>query len=550
MTHWLGDPALGEAKKALAAVLHGRVSTRARPPGRIESVITGLTPAPFSRLHALAHERNVPLTLAASALLPAGLPAPFSGARLVLLVQVSTNRPAGQLEIAPLLGDALRRQDAAEPPVLPAPILQNVGYDTIRETLRTMLARVQGAEAAGLAQPGERAIAHAWMVPGTYDVARPLRADMAAEALHAMRRQVALVDRPVFCFGAKPWNHKAIAAAFGTDVHPLSFCKDAGSAIADAAASGGRVLGWAAGVSNADEASATNAGVDLWRIEDGFLRSVGLGAGLARGAALAFDDCGIYFDATRESRMERLLNGRQLTPGERARAQELRRRIVSARMTKYNVGARGPVLAAPPGREAILVPGQVADDAGVRRSLSDVIDCAGCANVNLDLLRAVRARNPDAWIVYKPHPDVEARLRAGRLETTELRGLADHIVAGGSIVDVIETVDRVETFSSLAGFEALLRDTPVTVHGMPFYAGWGLTQDLTEMPRRSARLDLETLVHVAFVDYPVTLDPKSLRPCPPEVLIERLVAQRADPVHGVIRLVRQHASWFGRKIGL
>lgn len=369
-------------------------------------------------------------------------------------------------------------------------------------------------------------------------------------ARDALRRRDALVDRPAFCFGAKPWNHRAIAAAFGSEAHPLSFCDDARSAIDAARVRGGRVLGWAAAVSSVEEHWASEAGVELWRIEDGFLRSVGLGAGLARGSALAFDDLGIYFDATRESRMEHLLKTRRLDPDERARAAELRRRIVEARLTKYNVGRPGPALPRPSAREAILVPGQVADDAGVRRSLSATIDCAGCDNVNLELLRQVRARNPDAWIVYKPHPDVAARLRAGRLEADVLRQFTDHVAGDGNIVGLIEAVDRVETFSSLTGFEALLRDTPVTVHGMPFYAGWGLTEDLTPMPRRDTRVDLDTLVHVALVDYPVTLDPKTLRPCPPEVLIDRLVAQRADPLYGFVRLIRQHASWVGRKIGL
>jgi capsular polysaccharide export protein len=369
-------------------------------------------------------------------------------------------------------------------------------------------------------------------------------------ARDALRRRDALADRPAFCFGAKPWNHKAIAAAFGSAAHPLSFCDDASSAMDAARAHGGRMLGWAAAVSPGIETAARDAGVELWRIEDGFLRSVGLGAGLARGAALAFDDLGIYFDATRESRMERLLKTRRLTPDEKTRAAELRRRIVAARLTKYNVGRSGPALARPSAREAVLVPGQVADDAGVRRSLSATINCAGCDNVNLELLRQVRERNPRAWIVYKPHPDVAARLRAGRLEADALRGLADHVAGHGDIVALIEAVDRVETFSSLTGFEALLRDKPVTVHGMPFYAGWGLTDDLTPMPRRDVRVDLDTLVHVALVDYPVTLDPKTLRPCPPEVLIDRLVAQRADPLYGFVRQIRQHASWFGRKIGL
>lgn len=77
--------------------------------------------------------------------------------------------------------------------------------------------------------------------------------------------------------------------------------------------------------------------------------------------------------------------------------------------------------------------------------------------------------------------------------------------------------------TSLLGFEALLRGTPVTTTGAPFYAGWGLTRDLGAPPkRRSARSSLEQLVYAALIAYPRYFDPVSNLPCPPEVVLERL----------------------------
>ena len=201
--------------------------------------------------------------------------------------------------------------------------------------------------------------------------------------------------------------------------------------------------------------------------------------------------------------------------------------------------------------ELLLVPGQVADDAGVRRTVSDVIDCVGEENVNLALLRLVRARNPSARIVYKPHPDVEAGLRKGAVPEADLAVLADGILRGSSILETISAVDRVETLSSLAGFEALLRDVPVTVHGMPFYAGWGVSEDLTHSPaRRAGGADLDTLVHAAYVDYPFCVDPVTLRPCPPEILITRLSEMRGSWHHRAVLGIRQRLSWLGRRIGI
>ncbi len=77
--------------------------------------------------------------------------------------------------------------------------------------------------------------------------------------------------------------------------------------------------------------------------------------------------------------------------------------------------------------------------------------------------------------------------------------------------------------TSLLGFEALLRGAKVTTLGLPFYAGWGLTQDKrTPPPWRQARPDLLGLAHAVLIDYPRYFDPVTKHPCPPEVVVERL----------------------------
>ncbi|HJZ17667.1 MAG TPA: hypothetical protein VJ251_19865, partial [Stellaceae bacterium] len=74
-----------------------------------------------------------------------------------------------------------------------------------------------------------------------------------------------------------------------------------------------------------------------------------------------------------------------------------------------------------------------------------------------------------------------------------------------------------------AGFEALLRGRRVVVYGRPFYAGWGLTSDLTGIDR-GRRLTLEELVAGALILYPRYLDPVTRLPCKPELVIERLAS--------------------------
>lgn len=252
---------------------------------------------------------------------------------------------------------------------------------------------------------------------------------------------------------------------------------------------------------------------EVVRVEDGFLRSRGLGAELVPPLSLVADDLGIYYDPTRESRLERLIAERaELRPDQALRAERLIARLVALGVSKYNLGGAVPEL--PEGRR-ILVPGQVEDDASILRG-------AGEIKSNLALLRAAREANPEAVIIYKPHPDVEAGLRAGAIAAGDL---ADLVVEHADPVALLGAVDEVWTMTSLLGFEALLRRVKVTTTGAPFYAGWGLTRDLGDVPpRRRAQPGLDGLVHAALIDYPRYRDPRTGLPCPVEVAIERLAS--------------------------
>ncbi|WP_170422073.1 capsular polysaccharide biosynthesis protein [Ruegeria arenilitoris] len=262
------------------------------------------------------------------------------------------------------------------------------------------------------------------------------------------------------------------------------------------------------------------------RVEDGFLRSRGLGASLVPPLSLTTDDRGIYYDPTHPSQLEDLIAARETLRSDQAlRAEKLIAKIVAARITKYNLGGGAPEL---PNGYRILVPGQVEDDASVLLGTSTV-------RTNADLLRAAREANPKAILIYKPHPDVEARLRDGELHDTDL---ADVVATQCDPTALLPEVQEVWTMTSLLGFEALMRGIRVTTLGAPFYAGWGLTNDLGNVPaRRGARPSLLGLVHAALIDYPRYMDPTTGEPCPAEVAVERL-AQNNIPAGGpVVRLL-------------
>lgn len=270
----------------------------------------------------------------------------------------------------------------------------------------------------------------------------------------------------------------------------------------------GTVLVWGAAPSRASGAV---------RVEDGFLRSVGLGADLVWPLSLCFDDLGIYYDAGRPSRLETLLAGGTWTADDIARAAALRRSIVSAGISKYNVGSGQ--WSAPKGRRVVLVIGQVEDDASVRLGSPKV-------QSNLALLQSARADRPTDWLVYKPHPDVVAGARPRGDQEEQAEALADEIVRDVPLAAMWAAVDEVHVMTSLAGFEAVLRGVPVVCHGLPFYAGWGLTHDRMICDRRGRQLTLDELVHGCLIDYPTYLNPRTARYITPEAAVALLATGR------------------------
>jgi capsular polysaccharide export protein len=274
-------------------------------------------------------------------------------------------------------------------------------------------------------------------------------------------------------------------------------------------------------------------GVRVVRLEDGFLRSVGLGADLIRPLSWVLDDQGIYYDARRPSALEDILQTTRFEPDQLARAAALRECIVQGGLTKYNLTAR-PWQPPQDGRRIVLVPGQVETDASIATGCTDV-------RTNLALLQAVRRARPDAWVVYKPHPDVVAGLRGPGTGEAQAARCCDEVLTGGSMHELLLQVDEVHVMTSLSGFEALLREKPVVCWGHPFYAGWGLTEDSHRHPRRTRRLRLDELVAGTLLHYPVYLSPTTGQRCTPEKGLEELLRwreRRPDDATWWRRLVR------------
>ncbi|MCJ2040382.1 capsular biosynthesis protein [Methylobacterium sp. J-059] len=412
---------------------------------------------------------------------------------------------------------------AGRPPlvVAPGPLLSP--YDSAETGFSSLILTLAGEPVGGRETPG---LHH--FDPWTR---APIDRAACAERVAWLRARFSENARRVVYVGISRWKRPALDAFAvgpkGTPIHTMTVA----DAVAAAKRHDGQVLAWATRAPEALEAACAEAGLPLARVEDGFLRSVGLGASLQPGASIVVDDRGIYYDPRRESRLSRILAEAEFSDALVARAKSLRETIVARRLSKYNVGLTVAAGAWPADRRIVLVPGQVEDDASVRYGSPNV-------RSNRALLQAARARNRDAFLLYKPHPDVEAGFRPGAIPEAEALGLADRIVSGLSIVDLLDRVHHVETMTSLAGFEALIRGLSVATHGRPFYAGWGLTEDLAPGADRGRTLALDQLVAGALILYPRYLDPVAMKPCGPEQLLDRLSAARAAAPPSALALGR------------
>ncbi|MBN2855893.1 MAG: hypothetical protein JXK51_06590 [Halothiobacillaceae bacterium] len=267
----------------------------------------------------------------------------------------------------------------------------------------------------------------------------------------------------------------------------------------------------------------------ILRVEDGFLRSVGLGADLIQPTSWVVDPMGMYYDARTVSRLEYLLQTLPCTADRMARAARVHQSILQAGLTKYNVGTN--TWQRPEGaQQVVLVIGQVETDASLK------FGAPGIAK-NMDLLRAVRAAcGETAHLVYKPHPDVAAKLRAEGVGEGAAGLIADTVLVDGDMAALLAQVDEVHVMTSLAGFEALLRGIKVVTYGQPFYAGWGLTEDTLPHARRTRVLSLPELIAGVLIDYPLYFSAKQTQLVPVEEAITQLQQAKLN--------ARRHPAWW------
>jgi len=352
------------------------------------------------------------------------------------------------------------------------------------------------------------------------------------EAEQALERLIALRDRAErlagdwAAVGFAPAKRPPVRRLLNSPKARLRYFMSPSRAADHARATNGRLIWWAGKESETTRQAAAAYGGPTVRMEDGFIRSRGLGSDFVGALSVALDDQGVYYDPFRPSRLETLIETSDLTPQALARAARLRTRVVEAGLSKYNLKGQAPT-GWPEDRDILLVVGQVENDKSI------LLGCAPDLNTNSALVEAARRDHPDAFLVYRNHPDVLAGNRPGRLDASALSSV-DASADGFDIIDCLNACRRVATLTSLTGFEALMRGKAVYVYGRPFYAGWGLTDDRLAFERRSRRATVDHLIHAALIVYPLYVTPEGW-PCEAEDLVEALIAARDLPTPMVPR---------------
>ncbi|EDJ6332896.1 capsular polysaccharide biosynthesis protein [Campylobacter coli] len=276
--------------------------------------------------------------------------------------------------------------------------------------------------------------------------------------------------------------------------------------------------------------------------EDGFIRSISLGSDLTRPFSLIIDDKGLYIDPNKASKLEEHLQNEIFDENMLNRAKNIIKILLENRFSKYN-GLKHEDLKinAKTGQKIILIPAQVEDDASMI--------LGGFGLSTLDLLKEVRSKNQDAYIIFKPHPDVLSGNRVGLKDETLILEFCDEIVKDCSIDSAIKIADEIHTITSTSGFDALLRAKKVFTYGMPFYAGWGLTKDKYRCERRTRKLSLEELVAGALIAYPRYINPKTKTLCEIEVCLDIMLnLQKAYFSKKYIKLAIDFKTFMLRKI--
>ena len=257
-------------------------------------------------------------------------------------------------------------------------------------------------------------------------------------------------------------------------------------------------------------------------LEDEFIRSLGLGIDGSPSFSLVEHNVGIYYDATVPSRLENILNEYDFTSDTKLMHEAIQaiRLMQKHHISKYN---NAPDVSekffTSQDETRVLVIAQTAEDASLNYGMLDDYTTD-------DMIAAAIIENPHANVYVKVHPDVLSGKKKSDIDINRLDEKVQIIIQNVNPISLLKYFSKVYTKTSGMGFEALMMGCECVCFGMPYYAGWGVTQDKSTLQRRKAKRSIEEIFAAAYILYTCYFNPYTNRPSDIFDTIYEIIRQR------------------------
>jgi len=238
---------------------------------------------------------------------------------------------------------------------------------------------------------------------------------------------------------------------------------------------------------------------NLLLLEDGFIRSFGLGVDGCPSFSIIKDDIGIYYDATTPSKLENILNNYDFKTDKKLMqiAKEARAKMIKYQISKYNNFKNVDLSYLNNKKEKVLIVAQTYGDSSLEYGLGNSFSTK-------EMITDAIKNNPNAEIYIKIHPDVLSGKKKSDIKDNDIPKSCHILTDNANPITLMNYFSKIYTKTSGMGFEALLLDKLVYTYGMPFYASWGLTNDKLKCNRRDRILTIDELFagsYILYTDY-------------------------------------------------
>jgi capsular polysaccharide export protein len=232
-------------------------------------------------------------------------------------------------------------------------------------------------------------------------------------------------------------------------------------------------------------------------LEDGFIRSIGLGVEGFPSFSIVLDDIGIFYDATTPSKLENILLSYDFKSDKPLllEAKSAISLICEHQISKYNHAPKVAKGFFKNEREKqVLIIAQTAGDKSLEYGM-------GTRFTTKEMIDTAIKENPLSDIYLKIHPDVLSGKKESDIQICEIPKECYLLKEDINPISLLQNFTKVYTKTSQMGFEALLVGCDTVCFGMPFYAGWGVTDDRVDCPRRNRQLKIEEVFAAAYILY-------------------------------------------------